>query len=207
MEIQISQLDSLLEKYTLYGVGRNDGKTAGEYAAIFYNKEKLKLLGSGTFWLSETPEMIGSVGWDASMERICSWVQLEDIASQKKFFVFNAHFDHIGKEARKNSTILIMEKITEITSGKPTVFMGDLNFTPDEPPYLFCLENGFEDSYREVEKSCTYTGFNVKDALCKRIDYIFTNEHFQTRSFFIDDTNDGEYFPSDHLPVIVDAEF
>ena len=207
LEGQMRQLDSFLVKYEYYGVGRDDGKTKGEYAAIFYNKSTLKLNNSGTFWLSETPDIIGSVGWDAAMERICSWVHLEDIISRKKFFVFNAHFDHIGKEARKNSVLLIVEKIKKIAPNMPVIFMGDLNFTPDEPPYPFVLENGYYDSFINHEKECTYTGFEVDSAECKRIDYIFTNGKLKANSYLIDNANDGQYFPSDHLPVVVDVVF
>ncbi len=207
LEGQMRQLDSFLLNYNYYGVGRDDGKTKGEYAAIFYKKEKFKLINSGTFWLSETPDIIGSVGWDASMERICSWAKLENNVSKKSFFVFNAHFDHIGKEARKNSTLLIVKKIKEIAVEAPVVFMGDLNFTPEEPPYPIVLKNGFVDSFKNIGQNCTYTGFEVNDAECNRIDYIFTNNKFKPNYFLIDDINDGKYYPSDHLPVIVDVTF
>ena len=204
---QMRQLNSFLINYDYYGVGRDDGKIKGEYTAIFYKKEKLNLLGSGTIWLSETPNIIGSVGWDASMERICSWVKLEEFISKKSFFVFNAHFDHIGKEARKNSALLIMEKIKEIADNVPVVFMGDLNFTPEEPPYPIVLANDFLDSFKNENKKCTYTGFEIAGAKCKLIDYVFTNNKFKINSFLIDDSNDGKYYPSDHLPIIVDADF
>ncbi|MEO1262242.1 MAG: endonuclease/exonuclease/phosphatase family protein [Bacteroidota bacterium] len=204
---QMLDLDSFLINYDYYGVGRADGKTGGEYAAVFFNKNKLKLLDSGTFWLSEQPDEIASVGWDASMERICSWVKLEEIKSEKTFFVFNAHFDHIGKEARKNSAILIVDQINKITENEPVVLMGDLNFTPDEVPFSIILESGFKDVFGGIEKVRTFTGFEVKDAESKRIDYIFTNEKIKVKGCLIDDRNDGQYFPSDHLPVLADVVF
>ncbi|MEZ4952116.1 MAG: endonuclease/exonuclease/phosphatase family protein [Saprospiraceae bacterium] len=207
VEGQMRQLDSFLLEYKYYGVGRDDGKTKGEYSAIFFKKEKFKSLDSGTFWLSETPEVIGSVGWDAAMERICSWVHLENNISKKSFFVFNAHFDHIGKEARKNSASLIIEKIKEIAGNAPVVFMGDLNFKPDDAPYPIILKNGFNDSFINKGETCTFTGFEVADAECRRIDYIFTNQIWAINSFLIDDENNGQYFPSDHSPVIVNAAF
>lgn len=204
---QITQLDSFLADYDYYGIGRSDGKTKGEYAALFFKKERFNVLDKGTFWLSETPAVAGSVGWDAAMERICSWMHLESVISQKSFYVFNAHFDHVGKEARKKSIELIAKKIQQIAPDAPVIFMGDLNFEPHEPPFSIILKNGFKDSFTNSETECTYTGFAVEGAACNRIDYIFTNNKWRVNSFFIDNENDGIFFPSDHLPVVIDVAF
>ena len=204
---QVVDLDSFLIDYDYYGVGRADGETAGEYAAIFYKNNKIKFLDGGTFWLSEQPDKIASLGWGASMERICTWAKLELIDFKKTFFVFNSHFDHIGKEARRGSAKLILDQINKITENNPVVIMGDLNFTPVENPYSIIVKNGFQDSFRDTRNNCTFTGFETKNAECKRIDYIFVNEKIKVKKYLIDNRNDGEYFPSDHLPVIVDATF
>ena len=97
-EVKHSQLLFLLESminYDFIGVGRDDGKTKGEYSPIFYNKNKFIVLSQNTFWLSPTPKKV-SVGWDASMERICTYGLFENIKTKEKFLVFNTHFDHIG---------------------------------------------------------------------------------------------------------------
>lgn len=201
LKSQLFYLDSILADYNFYSVGREDGKMAGEHASIFYKKNKYQLKNSGTFWLSNTPEKI-SVGWDAAMERICSWVFLMDKKSGKSFYVFNAHFDHLGEIARKKSADLIIKRIEEIAKGETVFFMGDLNFEPSDAPYDIILKNGFLDSYKNTKIDCTYTGFDVKKKNCKRIDYIFTSEKLKIKSFIIDDKNDGHNFPSDHLPVI-----
>ena len=103
--------------------------------------------------------------------------------------------------------MLIAEKIKEIAARQRVVFMGDLNFTPNEPPYSIVLKNGFKDSFIEKGRSCTYTGFEVDSKECKRIDYIFVNDKLKIDTYLIDNSNDGQYYPSDHLPVVVDVSF
>lgn len=115
------------------GLGRDDGKEAGEHSAIFYNNRKFKVLDNGDFWFSEAPHIPGK-GWDANCcNRICSWVQLQDIKTGKHFFVFNSHFDHEGKVARVESSKLLLKKIQEIAKGAAVIATGDLNSTPDMP--------------------------------------------------------------------------
>ena len=107
------QMDDLAEAFpdfTYEGVGRDDGKRQGEFSAVFYNHERFTKLKGGTFWLSETPGEC-SFGWDAACRRVCSWVQLEDRESGAVLYVFNTHFDHRGKVARRESASLILDEI------------------------------------------------------------------------------------------------
>jgi endonuclease/exonuclease/phosphatase family metal-dependent hydrolase len=106
---QVQFLDENLENFSYVGVGRDDGKEKGEFSAIFVDTMIFRVNKSETFWLSETPEKV-SVGWDASMERICTWAELTCKSNNRKIIVYNTHFDHIGKEARLNSVKLILEK-------------------------------------------------------------------------------------------------
>ena len=134
LHTQVSYLDDHLKAYDYVGVGRDDGKTRGEYAAIFYRPDRLKLLGDDTFWLSETPQRI-SVGWDASMERICTYAFFMDKQTGISFLVFNTHFDHIGKIARQKSAQLILKKINELNKdGWPVIVMGDFNLNDQSQP-------------------------------------------------------------------------
>ena len=111
-EVLKSQFDDLSNRlsrdYGCIGVGRNDGKTSGEYAPIFYKKDRFILLDSGCFWLSETPDK-PSVGWDAKYPRICSWAQLQDRNTGNTLYFLNTHFDHVGKQARKESACMIVK--------------------------------------------------------------------------------------------------
>lgn len=209
---QMTDLESLLPAYDYYGVGRDDGKTAGEYSAIFYKKEKFTLLQSGTFWLSETPEVPGSKSWDAAITRICSWGKFQEKITGKHFFVFNTHFDHLGETARLESMKLIREKIRAIAKDALFVLMGDFNFEPSAAPYQVVNDTiswNIRDSYLTAEKNeavqpCTWTGFRVENAECARIDYIFIPEKIKVKTYNIIGENDGRYFPSDHHPVVVD---
>ncbi len=119
-------LKNALPEYAYFGAGRDDGQAKGEHSAIFYKTAKFNVLKSGNFWLSTTPEKPGP-GWDARLNRICSWVQLQDKKSKKKFYFFNVHYDHQGVQARRESSLLILKKIKEIAGNEPTVFTGDLN--------------------------------------------------------------------------------
>ena len=79
---QLHDMQKLLPDYSYLGVGRDDGKEAGEYAAIFYRKDRLEVMDSGNFWLSETPEK-PSKGWDAVCVRICTWALFKDKVTKK----------------------------------------------------------------------------------------------------------------------------
>src|SRR5690606_14028040 len=144
---QLEDLDKLLIEYDRIGVGREDGKTGGEYSAIFYKKDRFRLLDHDTFWLSETPEK-PSKGWDAALNRICTWGKFRDKESKKEFFYFNLHMDHRGQEAREKSTLLVLEKIREIAGKAPVFLSGDFNFGQSHPNYALIVNSGFlKDSY------------------------------------------------------------
>jgi endonuclease/exonuclease/phosphatase family metal-dependent hydrolase len=207
MHHQTMYLDNSLTNYSFIGVGRDDGKQKGEYSAIHYDHTKFKVLKSNTFWLSETPEKI-SVGWDASMERICTYGLFQNIKTHRKFYVFNTHFDHRGTKAREESAKLIFEKITKINSDKlPVVLMGDLNLMPEQKPIQF-LKSKMDDGQDITSKGFygptgTFNGFNRDMLLNRRIDYIFT-KGFTVQSYVhIDDRMENNKHISDHLPVLI----
>ncbi|WP_324026417.1 endonuclease/exonuclease/phosphatase family protein [Maribacter sp. BPC-D8] len=203
---QLSYLDEKLTDYSYIGVGRDDGKKKGEYSPILYNTKKFKLLQSETFWLSETPDKI-SVGWDAAMERICTYGLFEDLKTGIHFLVFNTHFDHIGTVAREKSAELIVSKIHEINENKlPVVLMGDLNLSPDEGPIQY-LQNALSDGLANTQKKFygptgTFSGFDHSKVLNERIDYIFV-ENFKVLEYMhIDNRMENNKHISDHLPVL-----
>ena len=116
---QVDDLSKALPEYAAYGIGRDDGRDGGEHSTIFYKKDRFKLIKSGDFWFSETPDKPGK-GWDATCcNRICTWVYLEDLKTKKQFYTFNVHFDHQGVMARKESSKLILQKIKQIAGDQP----------------------------------------------------------------------------------------
>jgi len=203
---QLEYLDNALSGYEYIGVGRDDGKKKGEFSPILYHTKNHKLLMSNTIWLSKTPDKI-SVGWDAAMERICTYGLFQNKTSQEKIWIFNTHFDHIGVKARKNSAKLILKKIKELNTERlPVILMGDLNLGPEEKPILLIKKN--MDDGTVISKTPmkgpkgTFNGFDLDDPMVRRIDYIFTNalevesyEHIHER------LPNGKHI-SDHLPVV-----
>ena len=185
-EVVYSQLISLsngLTDYAYIGVGREDGKTKGEYSPIFYLKEELKLLDSNTFWLSETPNQI-SIGWDAALERICTYAHFLHRKTKREIWVFNTHLDPRGTEARAQSVQLILTQIKKLNKeGLPVILTGEFNLTPDQSP-IKGLQNGLSYIQQELDKNASYygtiTGFDPTSNGEIRIDYIF-QQGFEVR--------------------------
>ncbi|MHA4845905.1 endonuclease/exonuclease/phosphatase family protein [Flavitalea antarctica] len=204
---QLDDISQALPEYTRYGLGRDDGKDKGEHSAIYFKSGEFKLLKSGDFWLSETPDK-PSLGWDATCcNRISSWVQLQHKKSGKKFYVFNAHFDHQGVKARKESAILILKKIKEIAAGQPVIFTGDLNGSQTSEWYLTLANSDMlTDSYKGVKypyaNNASFNSFGRARKGYEIIDHIFISKHFAPSKWgILTDTYHGK-FPSDHFPVV-----
>lgn len=202
---QLNDISAALPQYAIYGKGRDDGKDAGEHSSIYYRKDMFKLLNSGDFWLSATPEVPGK-GWDATCcNRICSWVYLEDVKSKKKFYVFNVHFDHQGIVARQESGKLMIQKIKEIAGSAPVLLTGDFNGNRESEWYKALANSGIvRDTYKEVkypyENNSSMNGFRTPRGMGV-IDHIFMSKHFSaSRWGILTDTYFGR-FPSDHFPV------
>ncbi|WP_431127732.1 endonuclease/exonuclease/phosphatase family protein [Flagellimonas flava] len=207
---QVTFLDGFLTQYDYVGVGRDDGKEKGEYAAIFYNKSSLELLDTKTYWLSETPEKV-SVGWDASMERIVTYAKFKDKDNQKILHVFNCHYDHIGPLARENSSKVVLDLIKKMGVGNERVaVIGDLNSLPDSKP-IQILKQEFKDAFEASETTPygpigTSNSFKTMDNLKNRIDYILVKNLTVKSYIAIDDKRKNGFFVSDHLPVMVTVD-
>jgi endonuclease/exonuclease/phosphatase family metal-dependent hydrolase len=202
---QIDDITRAIPNYKYAGVGRDDGKEKGEYSPILYQPSKVDLLQSGTQWLSEQPEMPGSKSWDAAITRIVTWALFKDKISGKEFYYLNTHFDHIGKDARKNSAALIIKLTKELQSKKniPVLVTGDFNAQPTEPPYTVMMESKlFTDSRKnaDVGTACTFS----VNGRCNLIDYIFHTNGFTSSAYQVIKDNDGTNYPSDHLPVMAE---
>lgn len=213
---QMLDLQALMPDYAWYGTGRDDGKAKGEFSAIFYQKKYLMAQDSGTFWLSETPDVPGSKSWDAAITRVCSWVKLglKDVQG-KSFYVFNTHFDHVGERARLESMKLIAQNVKKIAGDAPYVLMGDFNCEPSSAPYAIAQDKSLwsltdawaADGANAEAKPCTFTGFKMEGAECRRIDYVFLSPMVKVKNCRIISDNDGTNYPSDHLPVVADLMF
>lgn len=217
-EVLVDQLHDLmkgLDGYGYIGVGRDDGKEKGEYAAIFYKKDQLSLLDSGNFWLSPTPER-ASLGWDAACIRICTWGKFQDKISGKQFYFFNTHIDHVGTVARRESARLILKRINQLSKGLPTILTGDFNVDQTDEIYQIFSNSGvLRDCYTNALQRMTPTGtWNdfMQDSRSKsRIDHIFVSSDFKvphyaifTNSYWLGKSRRNI---SDHYPVMVKLIF
>ncbi|WP_313599372.1 endonuclease/exonuclease/phosphatase family protein [Epilithonimonas vandammei] len=208
---QMIDIKTNLKDYDFVGVGRDDGKNQGEYSAIFYDKSKLDVLKSGTFWLSETPEK-PSKGWDAAYNRVCTYAFFKIKKTGKQFLAMNLHFDHVGNVARVNSAKLILEKIKKLNpKNVPLTLTGDFNLTDDSEPIKIIsksLDNVFYHSKKtHYGPKGTFTGFDINTIPQDRIDYIFVKGFEVLSNRTINDRRENLLYPSDHFPILAEINF
>ncbi|GEO06261.1 endonuclease [Adhaeribacter aerolatus] len=208
---QIKDLEARLPDFAWYGVARMDGKEDGEFSAIYYRKSRFKLLDSGTFWYSETPNIPGSKSWDAYFPRVASWVKLKDLRSGRTLFHFNTHYDHRGSFTREKSSEILVKQVAKIAGNLPVLITGDFNTTETSKPYQILVNNTGLFDAKSISKTPHYgpagssSGFWVKNPVRARIDYIFVNKPVQVlQHAILTDQQDGRYF-SDHLAVIAEV--
>jgi endonuclease/exonuclease/phosphatase family metal-dependent hydrolase len=202
---QVIDLVTNLSEYAYVGVGRDDGKTKGEYSAILYKKSQFTITTEGTFWLSPTPTVAGSKGWDAAITRVATWAIMKDNKTGQSFLMLNTHFDHIGKEARRESAIIIKKRGSELAGQLPVIMTGDLNCTREEPPYAAIMGNDglLLNDPAPSPAPGTFCSFKVNSIICRPIDYVLHTAQWKASNYQVITDNDGKYYPSDHLPVIV----
>lgn len=211
LQNQIDGLQAELPEYSHYGIGRDDGKEKGEHSAIFYKTARFDLLKKGDFWLSETPEKPGP-GWDAHLNRICSWVQLRDKQTKKTFYFFNVHYDHQGVQARKESSKLLLAKVGQIAGRDPAILTGDLNGGQNSEWYKTLAESTvLRDSYQAAKyryaSNGSFNGFGATVGRAEIIDHIFISQAFNVARYgILTDTYRGK-FPSDHFPVLATLQW
>ncbi|GAB3705309.1 endonuclease/exonuclease/phosphatase family protein [Spirosoma flavus] len=196
-----------LQDFAFIGAGRDDGKEAGEHSAIFYKKDRFKVLQSGNFWLSETPDKPGK-GWDATCcNRICSWAKFNDLKNKKEFYFFSVHFDHQGVEARRQSGKLMVSKIKEIAKNEPVILAGDFNSTP-ETEQIQTIKTLLSDAHDVTTTppygpEGTFNSFKFDAPMDKRIDYLFVSKPFKVLKYGVLTDAKEQRYPSDHQPVMI----
>jgi endonuclease/exonuclease/phosphatase family metal-dependent hydrolase len=209
MHHQLMAILKSLPQYGYIGVARDDGKEKGEYSAILYRKDMFEVVWQKTTWLSETPDVAGSKSWDAAITRVLTRGRFKDKKTGKEFLYYNTHFDHIGKEARKNSAAIILKVIDEERKGTklPVLVTGDFNSQPTEDPYkVIAASKTISDTRPENSTQGTFCTFAVNGPPCNLIDYIFSSKEWKVKEYKVITDNDGANYPSDHLPVLVVVE-
>ena len=214
-EVRPNQMQDFIDRlpeYTAIGVGREDGTNgpeSGEHSPLFFKKDKFKALQSGTFWLSETPD-VPSKGWDAEYIRIATWAILENIATGEKIFAVNTHLDNIGKEAKIKGVTLMLNKAMEVAEGYPVILTGDFNSEPTSDVVKYVTNDATSHSLNsardiakmKVDKAGTYHDFGkLPDAQREYIDYIFVSKDITVDKYEVTEDKLDGIFTSDHNPI------
>lgn len=186
---QLLDMLARLDGYDYIGVGRDDGKTSGEYAAIFYRTDRLRLLDQGNFWLSETPDRPG-LGWDAACVRVCSWGKFarQTGTDDEAFYFFNLHMDHVGVVARREAARLIVSQVAAIAQGAPVIITGDFNVDQTNEIYSTFTGSGLlKDAYHAARlrfaENGTFNSFDGNLFTTSRIDHVFVSMGVQVDAY------------------------
>ncbi|MBT5074466.1 MAG: endonuclease/exonuclease/phosphatase family protein [Kordiimonadaceae bacterium] len=202
LKFQLDEIMTTLPAYAMIGVSR-EGNFEDEFSAILYKKSDFVARKTNTYWLSDTPE-IPSKGWGNDIMRIVSWAEFKHIKSDKSFYHYNAHFDHISQLSREKGAEQLANIIKDRDLQYPVIITGDFNAGEDNQAIINLKDSGFDDAYRVLNPNestvGTFNGFNGENDGDK-IDYVFVGNGIQVLEATIDQSNiDGKY-PSDHFPV------
>jgi len=220
---QCADLWASLPDYSFYGVGRDDGDRQGEYAGIFYRRDRFEpdITQQGTFWLSDYPDRPGSMTWGNSFPRVVTWMRLIDRASLKGFYVFNTHLDHRNQPSRERAAVLISQRIkTRTYSDEPVVLLGDFNAPDTNPAVTYFtgksvklsgvaaapLQSPLVDVFRVVvppggKSQQTLHLWRPLQEAWPRIDHILVSKGAKVEATGIQREKTIEERPSDHFPV------
>lgn len=212
---QLEDLTDRLPGYAYIGVGREDGKTKGEYAPVFYKKDRLKLIDSGNFWLAEDMHAVGKKGWDAACERVATWGIFEDMKSGKRVFFLNTHLDHMGVRARHEGALLLLRQVEELAAGYPVIVTGDFNAAASDEP-IQVLINPADFRHLTNSRNVAVVRYGPEGSWhdfgkvplekMDLIDYIFIKGNMKVVRHGILSETKGKLFPSDHYPVLATLE-
>jgi endonuclease/exonuclease/phosphatase family metal-dependent hydrolase len=212
LDFQIDEILAALPAYAAVGAGRDDGARKGEYAAILFRRDRLQVAASGTFWFSDTPEVVRSTGWGNRITRICTWARFID-RDGRAFWVYNVHLDHESQPSREKSVALLRERIdARPFPREPVVVTGDFNVGESNPALRALTAGGaFVDTFRvlypDVQTVGTFTGFRYGRVDGEKIDYIFAPPGTEVLSAAIVRTSRDGRYPSDHFPVVARLAF
>lgn len=220
LHFQIAEIVAAVPAYGSVGAGRDDGAEAGEYSSILYDRERLDLLGSNTFWFSDTPDVAGSRSWGNRIPRICTWARFRPTSGGASFFVYNVHLDHESQASRERSVVALAEAIARREpAGEPVIVTGDFNADEQNAAMRWLLGGGdldgmpprpaglaLVDTFRRLHPTATgvgtFTGFRLGRIDERKIDYVLVEPRIDVREArILHASRDGRY-PSDHFPVI-----
>jgi len=209
LRFQLDEIGAALPRFREVGVGRSDGKTAGEYAAILVDTTRFTIIGEGTFWFSDTPEVPGSMHWGNRITRISSWARLVDRLTADTVRIYNVHWDHESQPSRERSAALLLERMaTDAGPNDRLLLTGDFNADETNPAFQALLADRrvpLRDSFRTLHPDAavvgTFNGFRG-DLGGGKIDAVLVGEGWEVVQAGIDRRWVGGRWPSDHFPVV-----
>jgi endonuclease/exonuclease/phosphatase family metal-dependent hydrolase len=224
LRFQVDEILAAVPGYAAVGVGRDDGKAAGELSAILFRTARFHAASSGTFWFSDTPEIPGSKSWGNRITRIASWARFVE-RDGSAFSHYNLHLDHESQPSREKSTALLLQRITaRPVPSEPVIVTGDFN-AGESNPALYVLVGPaaapasaaavpaagapvvppFIDTFRAVHRDekevGTFTGFAFGRTSGEKIDYVLVQPGTEVLAAAIVRASEGGRYPSDHFPV------
>lgn len=217
---QAADLRASLPDYDFAGVGRDDGRSGGEYAGIFWKKARFYLVDTGTFWLSDRPDEPGSRSWGNEVVRCATWVTLVDRSSGRSFHVYNTHWDHRHQGSRERSAVLLAERIdARVGPTEPLILLGDFNATEENPAFAYLrgdavtlaglprtawsrkLRDPFDELFPDQRDRRTVHGWSGEQAGWVKIDHILVSAEAEPLDAGIWRAKTRKKQPSDHFPV------
>jgi endonuclease/exonuclease/phosphatase family metal-dependent hydrolase len=222
---QVADLWASLPDYEFFGVGRDDGSRAGEYAGIFYRKDRFRPdpADCGTFWLSDTPEVPGSRSWGNEIPRVAAWVRLTDLATGRGFYLYNTHWDHRNQASRERASLLMAARIdSREHPGEPVALIGDFNSSESNPGLIYLTgrrtriageerawANGLLDTYQalragEADRRTLHLWSGSREGTLK-VDHILVSRGAEIAEAEI--VSEDRPVVSDHFPVVARVRF
>lgn len=184
---QLEYMQEQLPDYKYVGVARDDGAEKGEYCPVFYRKKEFKLLDSGTFWLSETPDE-PSKGWDGMCNRICTWAHLERKSDRCRLYFLSVHFDHRGHIAKMEGSKQVVAWVKEHCGDENVIVVGDFNYEPDKEYYKVFSESGVLVDVYDIVKyrffpTGSFSAFDPRRYTTNRGDHIFVSNGIEASRY------------------------
>lgn len=204
LRFQLDELGKAVPGYVMIGVGRDDGRDRGEFAAILVDSARFALLESGTFWLSDTPDVPGSMHWGNRITRITTWARLIDRETADTLRVFNVHWDHESQPSREKSAEALLSAIGRGAAREAVVVLGDFNADESNAAFRRLVEGGLRDTFRARWPAAAVVGtFNAfrGDSLGGKIDAVLVDAGWDVSDAGIDRSRPGGVLASDHDAV------
>jgi endonuclease/exonuclease/phosphatase family metal-dependent hydrolase len=217
LRFQVDEILAAVPGYASVGVGRDDGKAAGEMSCILFRTARFQVAESGTFWFSDTPETPGSTHWGNRITRICTWARFVD-RDGTSFVHYNLHLDHESQPSREKSTALLRQRIAgRKAAGEPVIVTGDFNAGEQNPALQGLVSRGpsaqapFVDTFRVRHPDATevgsFSGFTFGQTRGEKIDYVLVEPGTEVLDASIVRASRNGRYPSDHFPVTARIRF